>query len=313
MEYIIFLVSMAALIKGADFVIEEAEKIAFHYHISSFVIGATVVALGTSLPEMAASVFASAQHKSDLAVSNVIGSNIFNIALVLGVVFFVAKKMNPIRDMFADDSSWALFPILIFLIVGFDGEISKFEGFIYIMMMGAYVMFLFNNASDVLVDGVDIELKKKPFNWKSTSFLLGTGFLFVIVGANYAVESASEIARSFGVSEWIIGLLFVALGTSLPELVVSIQAAKKKNADMIIGNIIGSNVANFTMVLGAAALVNPLKVNFSANSFDIMSALILTIMLVFVTANKLYNRSTGIVFLLMLVLVLNNSFTKFMH
>ena len=299
---------MAALIKGADFVIEESEKIALHYKISSFVIGATVIALGTSLPEMAASVVASMHHKSDLAVSNVIGSNIFNIALVLGVVFFMAKKMTPKRDMFADDSAWALFPIMVFLVVGYDGTISRFEGIVYICMMGAYLMFLFNNASFVLEEEVDESLAKEAFDWKSTGLLLLAGFALVIGGANFAVESASTIARSFGVSEWIIGLLLVAMGTSLPELIVSIQAAKKKNADMIIGNIIGSNVANFTMVIGMAAVVNPLKVSFSENAFDIMTALILTVMLVFVTANRLYNRSTGIVFLLMMLLVLENSF-----
>ena len=308
MEYIIFIASMAALIYGADFVIEESEKIALHYKISSFVIGATVIALGTSLPEMAASVVASMHHKSDLAVSNVIGSNIFNIALVLGVVFFIAKKMTPKRDMFADDSAWALFPIMVFLVVGYDGTISRFEGLVYIAMMGAYLMFLFNNASFLLEEEVDEALEKEPFDWKRTGFMLLIGFVLVIGGANFAVESASAIARSFGVSEWIIGLLLVALGTSLPELVVSIQAAKKKNADMIIGNIIGSNVANFTMVIGMAAVVNPLKVDFSANAFDIMTALILTVMLVFVTANRLYNRSTGLVFLLMMALVLENSF-----
>ena len=302
---------MAALIKGADFVIEESEKIALHYNISSFVIGATVVALGTSLPEMAASIIASMQNKSDLAVSNVIGSNIFNIALVLGIVFFIAGKMLPKRDMFADDSAWALFPIMVFLVVGYDGVISRFEGLVYVSMMGAYLMFLFNNASFVLEEEVDASLAKKPFDWKSTGLLLLAGFVLVVVGANFAVESASAIARNFGVSEWVIGLLLVAMGTSLPELVVSIQAAKKKNADMIIGNIIGSNVANFTMVIGLAAIVNPLKVDFSANAFDIMTALILTVMLVFVTANKLYNRSTGIVFLLMMMLVLENSFVAF--
>ncbi len=307
----IFIVSMAALIYGADFVIEESEKIALHYKISSFVIGATVVALGTSLPEMAASIVASLHHKSDLAVSNVIGSNIFNIALVLGVVFFIAKKMIPKRDMFADDSAWALFPIMVFLVVGYDGTISRFEGFVYVAMMGAYLMFLFNNASFVLEEEVDEALTKEPFDWKRTGVLLLIGFVLVVGGANFAVDSASQIARNFGVSEWIIGLLLVAMGTSLPELVVSIQAAKKKNADMIIGNIIGSNVANFTMVIGLAAIVNPLKVSFAANAFDIMTALILTVMLVFVTANKLYNRSTGIVFLLMMLLVLENSFVAF--
>ena len=299
---------MAALIYGADFVIEESEKIALHYNISSFVIGATVVALGTSLPEMAASIVASIHHKSDLAVSNVIGSNIFNIALVLGVAFLIAKKLTPKRDMFADDSAWALFPIMVFLVVGYDGTISRFEGVVYVAMMGAYLMFLFNNASFVLAEEVDEDLAKEPFDWKKTGVLLLVGFVLVVGGANFAVDSASQIARSFGVSEWIIGLLLVAMGTSLPELAVSIQAAKKGNADMIIGNIIGSNVANFTMVIGLAAVVNPLKVDFGANAFDIMTALILTVMLVFVTANKLYNRSTGIVFLLMMMLVLENSF-----
>ena len=309
MEYIIFIVSMAALIKGADYVIDESEKIAFHFNISHFVIGATIVALGTSLPEMAASVFASIDGKSDLAVSNVIGSTIFNIALVLGVVFILAKKLAPKRDMFAQDSAWALFPILIFLVVGYDGEISRYEGFIYILVMGAYIMFLTSDAN-ALIGEVNKDARDGKFDWKSTGIWLGLGFAMVIVGAYFTIESASAIARSFGVSEWIIGLILIAFGTSLPELVVSIQAVRKKNADMILGNIIGSNVANFTIVLGAAALVNPLSVDFSTNAFDIMIALIVTIMMVFITANKLYNRSSGIVLLLVLALMLGNTITS---
>jgi cation:H+ antiporter len=304
-EYIVFLVAMTALLKGADYVIDESERIAIHYNISQFVIGATIVALGTSLPEMAASIFASAQGKSDLAVANVIGSTIFNIALVLGVVFIMAKKILPERDMFAEDSSWALFPILTFLVVGFDGVISRWEGFIYLMMMGAYLLFLTKNA-DSFTDGIDEDKSKESFDWVSTGLWLGFGFVLVIVGAHFTVESASVIARNFGVSEWIIGLFLVALGTSLPELVVSIQAVKKNNSDMILGNIIGSNVANFTVVLGAAAMVNPLSVDFTTNAFDIMTALILTVMMVFITANKLYTRSSGIVLILMLALVLGN-------
>ncbi len=309
MEYIIFIVSMAALIKGADYVITESEKIAFHFNISHFVIGATIVALGTSLPEMAASVFASIDGKSDLAVSNVIGSTIFNIALVLGVVFILAKKLAPKRDMFAQDSAWALFPILIFLVVGYDGEISRYEGFIYILVMGAYIMFLTSDAN-ALIGEVNKDARDSKFDWKSTGIWLGLGFAMVIIGAYFTIESASTIARNFGVSEWIIGLILIAFGTSLPELVVSIQAVRKKNADMILGNIIGSNVANFTIVLGAAALVNPLSVDFSTNAFDIMIALIVTIMMVFITANKLYNRSSGIVLLLVLALMLGNTLTS---
>jgi cation:H+ antiporter len=173
------------------------------------------------------------------------------------------------------------------------------------MMMGAYLLFLTKNA-DSFTDGIDEDKSKESFDWVSTGLWLGFGFVLVIVGAHFTVESASVIARNFGVSEWIIGLFLVALGTSLPELVVSIQAVKKNNSDMILGNIIGSNVANFTVVLGAAAMVNPLSVDFAANAFDIMTALILTVMMVFITANKLYTRSSGIVLILMLALVLGN-------
>ncbi len=304
-DTVVFLVAMAALIKGADFVIDEAEKIALHFGIPSFIIGASVVALGTSLPEMVASIIASYKHHSQLAVSNVIGSNIINLALVLGLVFFIGEKLIPKRDIFKEDSAWALFPILSFLLIAYDGVVSRFEGIIYLAMMGAYLVFLKNNAMDMLK--VDKDIDKEGFDSLKTVGLLTFGFILVIVGANFAVDSASNIARFFGISEWIIGLLLVAFGTSLPELVVSLQAARKKDADMAIGNIIGSNIANFTVVIGASALVNPLTVKLQNSLFDIFAALILTIMLVFVAVNKLYNRSTGIVFLLVLLLVLNHS------
>ncbi len=305
-DIVIFVVSMAALVKGADFVIEEAEKIAKHFGIPSFIIGATVVALGTSLPEMVASVIASYKGHTDLSVSNVIGSNIINLALVLGVVFVIGKKLIPKRDIFKEDSAWALFPILTFLLMAYDGVISRFEGMLFLFMMVAYLVFLKNNAMDKLTESEDEE--KEEFDSLKTLGFLVVGFVLVIVGAEFTVDSASNIARAFGVSEWIIGLLLVAFGTSLPELVVSVAAARKKDADMAIGNVIGSNIANFTVVLGASAVVNPLAVNLKTSLFDIISVLILTVMLVFVTVDKLYNRSTGMVFLTILALVIAHSF-----
>lgn len=295
---------MAALIYGADLVIKESERIALHYNISGFVIGATLVAFGTSLPEMAASVSASAKGVPDIAVSNVIGSVIFNISLVLGLVFLFAKKVMPDRDIFAKDSAWALFPILVFLIMGLDGKISFFDGIIFLILMVAYLVFLIQSNQ---VEEIDDELTKESFKWSKTLPLLIAGFIFTIGGADFAIDSASNIAKSFGVSEWIIGLFLVAIGTSLPELVVSIKAALSNNADMSIGNIIGSNVANFTMVLGLASVVNPLNVDFSTYFFDIAAAVILSLMLVFITANKLYNKSAGIVLLSVLALVIANS------
>lgn len=305
MDIVIFLVAMGALIYGADFIIEQSEKIALHFNISPFVIGATLIALGTSLPEMAVSMSASIKGSGDIAVANVIGSTIFNISLVLGAVFLIAKKIEPKRDLFAKDSSWSLFPILIFILMAIDGQLSKLDGFLFVMLMGAYLLFLIQSNQ---VEEVEENLDKEKFNWVKTSALLVVGFVFVVGGADFAIDSAGNIAREFGITEWVIGLFLVAFGTSLPELVVSIKAARNNNADMAIGAIIGSNVANFTMVLGLSSIVNPLNVNLSANFFDVLAALIVSVMLVFITANKLYNKSAGIVMLTVLILVISNSF-----
>ena len=305
MDILIFIVAMGALIYGADFIIEQSEKIALHFNISPFVIGATLIALGTSLPEMAVSMSASIKGSGDIAVANVIGSTIFNISLVLGAVFLIAKKIEPKRDLFAKDSSWSLFPILIFILMGIDGKLSQLDGFLFVMLMGAYLLFLIQSNQ---VEEIDEDLTKEKFAWGKTIALLTVGFVLVVGGADFAIDSAGNIAREFGISEWIIGLFLVAFGTSLPELVVSIQAARNNNADMAIGAIIGSNVANFTMVLGLSSIVNPLNVDLSANFFDVLAALIVSVMLVFITANKLYNKSAGIVMMTVLILVISNSF-----
>jgi len=189
--------------------------------------------------------------------------------------------------------------------MGIDGKLSMFDGILFLLLMGAYVMFLINSNS--LEEDIDEDLLKEKFNWLKTAILLLIGFVFVIVGANFAIDSAGNIARCFGVSEWMIGLFLVAFGTSLPELTISITSAINNNADLAIGNIIGSNVANFTMVLGLSAIINPLNVDFSSYYFDITAAFIATLMLVFITANKLYNKSAGIALLVILGLVIQNS------
>ncbi|XPV54214.1 MAG: sodium:calcium antiporter [Halarcobacter ebronensis] len=132
MDFLIFVVSMGALIYGADFIIQQSEKIALHYNISHFVIGATLVAVGTSLPEMAVSMSAAIKGNADIAVANVIGSTIFNISLVLGAVFLVAKKITPDRDLFAKDSAWSLFPILIFILMAIDGKLNAIDGILFL-------------------------------------------------------------------------------------------------------------------------------------------------------------------------------------
>ncbi|MGE4418822.1 MAG: calcium/sodium antiporter [Sulfurimonas sp.] len=307
MDFIIFITAMAALIYGADFVIKESERIALHFDISHYVIGATLIAFGTSLPEMAASMMASYADKSEMAVANVVGSVIFNITLVLGIVFLISKKMVPNRDLFSLDSAWIVIPVVIFFIMIQDGMISRVDGILYLLLMVSYLIFLFGSSKETLESDIDEELIKEKFNWGLTIALLIVGFVLTIGGANFVVESGTNIARSFGISEWIIGLFLIALGTSLPELVVSVVAIKKGNAEMSIGNIIGSNVANFSMVLGSASLVNPLMVDLVATKFDFFIMAAASIALVFILANKLYNRAGAIFLLIILALFIQNA------
>lgn len=306
MDFIIFTVAMSALIYGADFVIKESERIALHFNISHFVIGATLIAFGTSLPEMAASITASIADKSEMAVANVVGSNIFNIVLILGVVFLISKSIYPKRDLFFKDSAWIIVPLALFLIMINDGIVGRFDGFLSILLMLSYLFFLFSDSKNELSDGVDEDLAKERFLWGKTAVLLIIGFTLTIGGAGFVVDSGANIARTFGVSEWIIGIFLISIGTSLPELVVSLVAIKKGNAEMSIGNVIGSNVANFSMVLGSAALINPLTIDLIATKFDIIILIATSVVLVFILANKLYNKTGSIFLLIILALLIQN-------
>ena len=306
MNFVIFVIAMGVLIWGADLLINQSERIALKFKIPEFIIGATLIALGTSLPEMAASIAASYNGKPDIAIANVIGSNILNITLVLATVFIISKKINPSRDFFAKDSTWALVPVLVFVLMIIDGIISRFDAVLLLLLMGAYLLFLLQDAKNMPEEDL-VDLDENTFKWSHVIPILFAGIALVIIGAHFTVESASEIARDFGISEWIIGILMISLGTSLPELVVSISAATKGKVDMAIGNIIGSNMANTTIVLGAAALTSPMAINASNYIFDISTMLVATLLLVFITANKLYNKSAGISLIIILGLFLNNT------
>ncbi len=306
MDFLLFVVAVAVLIYGAELVIKESERIALHFNISSFVIGASLIAFGTSLPELAASLQASIAGKSDIAASNVLGSVMLNIALVLGLVFMLSKSLKPTRDLFNLDSAWIFIPIALFALTVFDGVITRLEGVIFLFLMVAYLIFLAQDGDGVEGE-IDEEAKTGKFNWYKSIALLAVGFILVIEGADLTVDSAAAIARSFGVSEWLIGLLLLAFGTSLPELVVSVKAAMKGNAEMSIGNIIGSNVANFSMVLGSATIANPIVLNMERSLFDIVAVMVISMVFIFVLANRLYSRSTGVIFLSFAALVVVNA------
>ena len=318
MDYLIFVVSLAILIYGADLIINQSEKIALKFGVSEYLIGATLIALGTSLPEMAASISASYHGKGELAVSNIIGSNIINITLVLGIVLLIAKNIKPHRDFFAKDSSWALFPVLIFIAILLGGvidsnsgkiatQISRVSAVALVLLMGAYILFLLRHDKDTLSIAKVLDAKDEKFNWIKVTLLLLIGFVMVVKGADYTVISASKIAKSYGVSEWFIGVILIAMGTSMPELIVSIVAAIKGKADMAIGNIIGSNMANITIALGLSALIKPIKIEITPYFFDISALVIATLMFVFMTANKMYSKPAGISLLVLLTIFLEHS------
>jgi len=303
MDFVIFILAMAGLIYGADFIINQSERIALRFNISEFIIGSTLIALGTSLPEMAASMAASLDNKPDIAVANAVGSNIMNITLVLAVIFIISKKFESDRDFFARDSIWALLPILVFLIMSIDGTIGKFDAFLLFLLMFAYLLFLFQDATSEDLGGIDEDLKKN-FSWIKSIALLIVGFMMVVIGASFAIDSASNIAKLFGVSEWLIGVLVIAFGTSLPELIVSVAAALKGKVGMAIGNIIGSNLANTTMVIGGAAMINELTINLSKYYYDLSVMTAATIMLIYITANRLYSKPAGLSLIILLSLFL---------
>ncbi len=306
MDFVIFIIAMGGLIFGADFIINQSERIALRFNISEFVIGSTLVALGTSLPEMAASIAASIHGKADMAIANAIGSNIMNITLVLAVIFLITKQFKTNRDFFAKDSIWAMMPVMFFLLMSIDGLITTTDAILLLILMVAYIFFLFEDARGLEMEEIDEELKKN-FSWLSSILLLIIGFVFVIVGAHFAVDSASNIAKSFGVSEWVIGVVLISFGTSLPELIISVSAALKGKAEMAIGNIIGSNLANISVVIGASALVNELHFSLAEHAFDVALMTAATILLVYITANKLYSKPAGISLLILLALFLENT------
>ncbi|HIP52311.1 MAG TPA: calcium/sodium antiporter [Campylobacterales bacterium] len=311
MDFVIFIMAMGALIFGADFIVNQSERIALRFNISEFIIGSTLIALGTSLPEMAASMAASFDGKPEIAIANAVGSNIMNITLVLAVIFLISKqshwKETLTRDFFAKDSIWALMPILMFLLMSIDGEIGKFDAALLFILMFAYLLFLFEDARNDEVEEVNQELREN-FSWLKSISLLFLGFTFVVVGASFAIDSASNIATSFGVSQWLIGVVVIAFGTSLPELIVSVTAVVKGKVGMAIGNIIGSNLANTTMVIGAAAMVNNLDISLHAYHYDLAIMTAATVMLIYITANKLYSKPAGISLLIVLALFLYEKF-----
>lgn len=241
------------LVKGADWFVDGAAGIASKLKIPQLVIGLTIVAMGTSAPEAAVSITAALKGNSGIAIGNVVGSNILNILLILGITAVIVNVAIQKSTLLIEIPYMIAITILLIVMGMTGGTVSRVEGVIlwilFIAYLG-YMLYLTKNKKDE-------EVEEKRSGWKLLLFVV-VGIVLIVLGSNFTVDGATEIARAIGISERIIGLTIVAFGTSLPELVTSVTAARKGNADIAIGNIVGSNIFNILFILGTTALITPI-------------------------------------------------------
>ena len=264
---VILIVGFVLLVKGADFFVEGASSAAKMLKVPSLIIGMTIVAMGTSLPETSVSISASMNNQNTLAVSNAVGSNIFNLMVVLGVCA-VISELHVSKDVLKRDYPFSVACAILLLVSGCIGmTLGRGDGILFLIIFACFLVYLVKSAMDdrkrgeiteveLEVDEEVEEMKELPV-WKWIVYIVG-GAIAIKFGGDWVVDGASTIATSFGISATLVGLTICSVGTSLPELVTSVVAARKNELDMAIGNVVGSNVFNILMVLGIAATVSPI-------------------------------------------------------
>lgn len=309
---LILVIGFVLLIKGADFFVEGSSSVAKKFHVPAMLIGMTIVAMGTSLPECAVSVTASLANNNSLAVSNVIGSNIFNLMVVCGACALFSP-LTIRQDTLKKEFPLSIICAALMLVLGYIGmTLGHIDGIIFLVLFVGYLLWMIQSAKKaraaVLSDPAQSgQIEQSEFveeniailpTWKSLVFIIG-GMIAIKFGGDFVVDGASSIASSMGLSQTLIGLTIVAMGTSLPELVTSLVAAKKGEVDMALGNVIGSDIFNILFVLGIATVISPISF-LMENVIDIILLIIMSvIVLAFAWTRQQINRKEGILMLLM--------------
>ena len=300
---LLLVIGFVLLIKGADFFVDGSSAVAKMLKVPSIIIGLTIVAMGTSLPETAVSVTASISNNNALAVSNAVGSNIFNLMVVCGVCAVIAGL--PIaKSTLIKEFPFSIVCAIMLLVMGFLGmTLGRIDGIILIAVFTVYIIWMVLSALKARkqnTSGDDEEIKTIPV-WKCIIFIVG-GIIAIKFGGDCVVDGASTVAAKFGLSQNLIGLTVVALGTSLPELVTSIVAARKNEVDMALGNAIGSNIFNILMVLGIAAAISPIAF-VTENIIDIIVLIVMSLLVWIMgwTKQKL-SKSEGAIMVLLYVI-----------
>ena len=288
------IIGFVLLVKGADFFVEGSGSVAKKFNVPVFIIGMTIVAMGTSAPECAVSISASLPGSNGMAISNVIGSNIFNLLVVCGVCALfqplVIKKATLKKEF-----PFSVLAAVILGIMGFLGmTVGHADGIILVVIFAFFLYGMVLSAKKSMQAGEDVEaeeIKDLPV-WKCLIFI-GGGLVAIVIGGQIVVNCSETIARGFGLSETLIGLTICSIGTSLPELVTSVVAAKKNQAGMALGNVIGSNIFNILLVGGLASAISPIGVNMN-NIIDIVLLIIISLyIMILVWKKQLLTRAGG--------------------
>lgn len=289
---VLLVLGFLGLIKGADIFVDGASKLAAKMNVPLIVIGLTIVAFGTSAPEAAISITSAAAGTAGIAVGNVIGSNIMNILLILGISAIFAKLPTKKTTLFIEIPFVVAISVLLLVLGIIGGDINRIDGFIFIVVFALFFVYLIKLAKKGNNDAVeDVPVLTKKDSLPKMILFIIVGLVLIVLGSDFTVASATEIAQTLGVSDRIIGLTIVAFGTSLPELVTCIQAARKGKTDIAVGNIIGSNIFNILFVVGLAGVVSPKPIIFeSAFIFDAVIAIAAAVILFLCTVK---NKSVG--------------------
>ena len=304
LNILLIIIGFILLIKGADFLVSGSSKIAKKFHIPEIIIGLTIVSIGTSMPELFVSITSAVEGYSDLALGNVIGSNICNLLLILGL----SSVIRPIK--FQKETRIIELPLsllltIIFWIICFSNNfISKAEGILLLVLFLGFIIYtiymgLHGDKSEKKSQEVLKEEKGKFFIFKNIVYII-IGIIALKYGGDFVVDNSVEIAELFNISDAIISLTILAIGTSLPELVTSVTAAIKGNSDIAIGNIIGSNIFNMLMIIGVSASIKPITYNPSYNiqMIILLIAIVFLALFPFIKPKNEMSRGNGIVYII---------------
>lgn len=307
-QILLLVLGFALLVKGADWFVDGAAGIATKFGIPQLVIGLTIVAMGTSAPEAAVSITAAFAGNAEITIGNIVGSNVLNILIILGITALV----NPVavqKSSLVFDIPVVLFATAILFGLGYDGNISRLDGIIMLVVFVAYLVFLFwdakrpkklESAEVKKEEAENEETKNEGKNLSLLKALIFTviGLVLIVAGSNFVVKSATFIATALGLSQRFIGLTIVALGTSLPELFTSVTAAMKKNSDIAVGNIVGSNIFNILFIVGLSGLIIPVPFAPAFRFDTLVSGVAAILLLLCSLPKKRLSRIAGIFFLI---------------